>query len=78
MTKEQFLGLNFKFVSHISFDTEHTSTYRNDQYGFLLARTNKVKKNGDFGKTKVEYFHKKWYSNLDKFLEAIKDVEFKG
>ena len=80
MTREQFEKVPFRMSGHVSMAHEHTATYVNQQYGFVMVCSTKVIKNGmDFGKTRREFLYKgDRYKKLDDFLEAIKDVEFKG
>lgn len=78
MTKEEFEKVPFKMASHVSMVHQHTITYANRQYGFVLVCSTAVKKNGfEFGKTKRTFIYDgKKYNSLDAFLEAIKDVEY--
>lgn len=80
MTKEELAKVPFRFCGHISMAHEHTTTYANTEYGFKMVARTKVIKNGmDFGKTRREYYYDgKWYKKLDDFVEAIKNVEYKG
>lgn len=66
-------------MSHLSMEHEHCSSYSNMDYGFHMCKHTKKKSDGTFGRTIVHYMYKdKVYKSLPKFLEAIKDVEFKG
>lgn len=48
-------------------------------YIIIKSTHTKKKSNGDFGRSYRHYMYKnKVYKSLDKFLEAIKDVGFKG
>ena len=78
MTKEEFEKVPFKMTSHVSMVHQHTITYVNRQYGFVLVCSTAVKKDGfEFGKTKKTFIYNgKKYKSLDIFLEAIKDVKF--
>ena len=80
MTREELAKVPFRMSGHVSMAHEHVSTYVNQQYGFILIDRAKVIKGGtDFGKAKREYIYQgKTYKKYDQFLEAIKDVEFKG
>lgn len=79
MTREQLEKVPFRMSGHVSMAHEHSATYVNQQYGFVMVCRTKIIKNGmEFGKTRREFQYKgKWYKKLDDFLEAIKDVEFK-
>lgn len=76
MTKEELSKVPFRMVSHMAMEGEHYSLYANDDYGFRMQKTTKIKKDGfTTGKIYTDYFYDgKWYSSLDKFLEAIKYV----
>lgn len=76
MTREELNKVPFRMVSHMSREGEHISLYANDDYGFRMQKTVKIKKDGfTTGKTYTNYyFNDKWYNSLDKFLEAIKLV----
>ena len=78
MTREELARVPFKFVGHLSMGGEHQSSYYNEQYQFSMIEVTKMKCGGmDVGKSHSEYGYKgKWYRKLDKFLEAIKDVEY--
>ena len=78
MTKEEFEKVPFKMASHVSMVHQHTITYVNRQYGFVLVCSTAVKKDGfEFGKTKrIFIYDGKKYNSLESFLEAIKDVEY--
>ena len=79
MTREEFEKVPFKLTGHVSMVHQHTMTYANRQYGFVLVFSTAVKKDGfEFGKTKRTFIYDgKKYNNLESFLEAIKDVEYK-
>lgn len=80
MTKEELAKVPFTQCGHLSMEREHSSSYINLDYGFKMVVRVKVLKDGfRFGKSRREYYYDgKWYKKFDKFLEAIKDVEFKG
>jgi hypothetical protein len=79
MTKEQLEKIQFRFVSSLSMAHEHCTVCHNLEYGFSFCTHTKKKSNGDFGRSHRHYMYQgKVYKSLDKFLEAIKDVEFKG
>ena len=64
MKKEQLEKVPFRMAGHVSMAHEHTATYVNQQYGFVMVCCTKVTKNGmDFGKTRrvFIYEHKKYY-----------------
>lgn len=78
MTREELYKVPFSFMSHMSMENEHTTTYTNREYGFTMCTHTKCKDGIPCGRTVVHYLYKdKVYKSLDKFLEAIKDVEFK-
>lgn len=79
MTQEELEKVPFRMTAHVSMAHEHTATYVNQQYGFIMVCRTRVTKNGtDFGKTRREFVYEgKRYKKLEGFLEAIKDVEFK-
>lgn len=79
MTKEELTKIPFTFVSSLSMEHEHCTAYYNKEYGFSFCTHTRVKANGYFGRSYRHYMYQnKVYKSLDKFLEAIKDVEFKG
>ena len=69
MTLDQLNSIPFRKQGHISGKGENITIYYNDQYRITINYVTKVKKNGDFGKTKKYYCYKnKWYSKVEKFL----------
>ena len=78
MTKEEFVKIPFKFVGHISMIDEHQQSFKNEQYGFSMVIVTRMNCNGMIpGRSRKWFFYKgKWYGQLTKFLEAIKDVEY--
>lgn len=80
MTKEELSKVPFRFMSSLSMNHEHCTTYSNLEYGFYMCKHAKVKGDGlSFGRTYTHYmYNDKVYKSLPKFLEAIKDVPFKG
>ena len=79
MTKDELGKVSFTFESSLSMEHEHCTVYCNKEYGFSFCSHTKKKKNGDFGRSYRHYLYQdKVYKSIDKFLEAIKDVEFKG
>lgn len=79
MTKEELRKIPFTFVSHLNMEHEHTSTYVNIDYDFGMCSHTKCVDGIACGRTYIHYRHgNKVYKSLKKFLEAIKDVEFKG
>lgn len=80
MTKEEFEKIPFKAGAHLSMADAYESVYYNDEYGFTVVEITKRTQGGyGLGKSHREYRYKGvWYKKFDKFLEAIKDVEFKG
>lgn len=80
MTKDELSKVPFRMSGHVSMAHEHTTTYVNQQYEFILIDRAKVIKDGmGFGKTKREYCYQgKVYKKYEQILDAIKDVEFKG
>ena len=80
MTKEELKKVPFKFCGHLSMADCHQSTYYNEQYGFRMLVVTKCYDEGmRFGRSRRHfYYNGKWYGWKKKFLEAIKDVEFKG
>ena len=79
MTLEELKRVPFKMGGHVQLKDEHQTCYYNVQYGFNMVDITKMKYEGMVaGRTHREYYYKgKWYKKLDKFLEAIKDVEYK-
>ena len=79
MTLEELNKVPFKWCSHISLSYEHVSSYVNEQYGFRMMTITPCYDNGmRFGRTRKHFYYDgKWYKSMKKFLEAIKDVEFK-
>lgn len=79
MTKEELTKVPFKFVSHMSMEHEHASAYVNTDYNFGMCRHTKCIDGIACGRTYTHYRYKdKVYKSLPKFLEAIKDVKFRG
>lgn len=79
MTLEELNKVPFSFVSHMSGEHKHTSTYINKEYGFAMCTHTKCIEGIACGRTITHYlYNNKVYKSLRKFLEAIKDVEFKG
>ena len=79
MTKEELNKVPFTFVWHMNMEHEHTSTYVNIDYDFGMCSHTKCVDGIACGRTYTHYRHgNKVYKSLKKFLEAIKDVEFKG
>ena len=80
MTRKEFEKISFKHGWHLAMEDAYESTYYNDEYGFTIAEITKRTHGGyGLGKSRKEYNYKGiWYKKFDKFLEAIKDVEFKG
>ena len=79
MTLEELKRVPFRFAGHIAFSDEHQSTYYNEQYGFKMVTLTRCYDEGmTYGRTRRHfYYNGKWYKSLKKFLEAIKDVEYK-
>ena len=79
MTREELSKIPFQLISHLNMEHEHCSSYSNMDYGFYMCKHTKKNSDGTFGRTIVHYMYKdKVYKTLPKFLEAIKDVDFKG
>ena len=79
MTKEELAKVPFKCVSHMNGEHENCLTYMNEEYDFGMCVHTLKKENGGFGKRYTHYrFGNKVAKSLTKFLEMIKDVEFKG
>ena len=79
MTLEELKKVPLRFCGHISMADEHQSTYCNEQYGFKMVTITPCYDDGmRFGRTRRHfYYNGKWYKSLKKFLEVIKDVEFR-
>lgn len=78
MTKEELSKVPFTLLWHMNMEHEHTSTYVNFDYGFGMCSHTKCIDGIACGRTYTHYCHgNKVYKSLKKFLEAIKDVEFK-
>lgn len=78
MTLEELNKVPFSFVSHMSGEHKHTSTYINKEYGFAMCTHTKCIEGIACGRTITHYlYNDKVYKSLRKFLEAIKDVEYK-
>ena len=80
MTKEELAKIPFKTGGHLALEGEYLQNYYNEQYGFAIVDITKRSSQGFVaGKTRREYLYQgKRYRSMDKFLEAIKAVEFKG
>ena len=78
MTREEFLKVPFRLVGHIAMRDEHQCSYKNDQYGFIMVVVTRMNKDGmEPGRSRKWFSYEgKWYGQLTKFLEAIKDVEY--
>ena len=78
MTEEELLKVPFRWSGRVSMAHEHTTTYINTDYGFIMVVRVSVLKNGRFGRERREFqYNGMWYKKFDKFLEAIKEVELK-
>ena len=78
MTLEELTKIPFRFVSHLNMEHEHCSVYANDDYGFAMCKRTKVVDGVSCGRTITHYKHNgKVYKSLPKFVEAIKNVEYK-
>ena len=78
MTKEELSKVPFRMTWQMNMEHEHTSTYVNTDYDFGMCCHTKCIDGIDCGRTYTHYRHgNKVYKTLKKFLEAIKDVEFK-
>lgn len=78
MTKEELAKVPFELMGHFNLEHENCMTYMNKEYGFGMCCHTKKKENGDFGRSYTHYaYNGEVYKTLPKFLEAIKDVEFK-
>ena len=78
MTREEFLKIPFRWAGHMSMRDEHQSSYKNDQYGFIMVVVTRMNRDGmEPGRSRRWFSYKgKWYGQLTKFLDAIKDVEY--
>lgn len=78
LTKEKFLSLPRKFLSHASTADYHTmieAVFVNGEKVIIHSDV-KILKYGRFGKPRTSYnFAGKGYSNLDKLIEAINNNE---
>lgn len=79
MTLEELNKVPFQWCGHTSMADEHRSLYVNTQYAFKMMTITSCYDNGmRFGRTRKHFYYDgKWYKSMKKFLEAIKDVEFK-
>lgn len=79
MNREELSKVPFQFMSHLNMEHEHCSSYSNMDYGFHMCKHTKCIDGIACGRTYTHYMYEgKVYKSLPKFLEAIKDVEFKG
>ena len=72
MTHEEFHKLPFRFLGHMSLDTEHLSVYRADtpKGGIVIQTRTRKLKNGDYGKSSRVYtFRDKEYKTIDELLK---------
>ena len=76
MTYKEIKKVPFHFVSHISMEDEHRSTYTDDS-GRLGFCDITPKKGFDFGKTiRVYRIDSKWYETKDEFIKALENFAF--
>ena len=79
MAKEVLSKVPFRMTWHMNMEHEHCSTYTNKEYGFAMCTHTKCIEGIACGRTITHYmYNDKVYKSLRKFLEAIKDVKFKG
>ena len=78
MTHEEFHKLPFRFLGHMSLDTEHLISYNaQTPKGKIIihARTRK-RKNGEFGKSsRVYVFRGKEYKTVNELLKDYNETE---
>ena len=78
MTHKEFHKLPFRFLGHMSLDTEHFATYKAEtQKGDIVIHTcTRRLKNGEFGKVKRTYiFRDKEYKSVDELLKYYNGTE---
>ena len=77
MTYEEIMKIPFHFVSHISLESEHCSTYADETGRLGFCTHTKKKKNGDFGRSYTHYrIDSKIFKTKEKFIEALKHFAF--
>lgn len=71
MTYEELIKIPFHFVSHLSLENQHQSTYADDSGRLGFCDTTK-KKGFKFGKTVRSYrIDSKWYDKKEDFIKAL-------
>ena len=76
MTYEELIKIPFHFVSHLSLENQHQSTYADDSGRLGFYDTTK-KKGFKFGKTKRVYrIDSNWYESKEDFIKALKNFAF--
>lgn len=74
MTEEELKQEKFHRVYHLSMETEHISTYENENGRLGFCRHTQVKDDYTFGRTIVHFrIDGNIYKTKKKFLEALKD-----
>ena len=79
MTEEELKKIPFRFCGHLSMEGCHQMSYVNEEYGIRMNVETKTYNGGmEIGRSRRYFFYKgKWYGWKKKFLEAIKDLEYK-
>ena len=78
MTHKEFHKLPFRFLGHMSLDTEHVSIYNTETpKGEVRIQTHVRKlKNGEFGKSSRTYiFRDKEFKTIDELLKDYNETE---
>jgi hypothetical protein len=76
MTYNELLKIPFHFVSHLSLENQHQTTYTDDSGRLGFCDTTE-KKGFYFGKTVRSYrIDTKWYENKKDFIKALKKFSY--
>ena len=75
MTVEELEQIQFHFVSHLSMENEHSTTYASDDNKFGFCDHQPYKDGQPCGRAYRHYrIGTKIYKSKEKFFEALKDV----
>lgn len=78
MTLEEFKKIPFKIIQHIAWKGTHIVDYKSEQIDppIFCQTICRIKKNGDFGKTKRSYIYNGGvYNKVEQLLQAINGTE---
>lgn len=78
MTEQELAKIPFHFVCHMAMEDEHTRTYSDDSGRLGICVHTPKKDEWTYGKPTIHYrIDEKIYKSKKKFLEALKEFDFK-